>query len=236
MEILIDETQLENLLLKKKNYIGRRNGPEEIVTSITFILPVLGSKFQDFFMIPGIVIEIICIVVAAYLFLKGVSSMRDKYGAEKLQEDIVKLNCIQHRFSLVAIKDTFDKYPNKFLLYYDRDWKCNFFPNYHTTDNNVEDIKERLSNQLRIPKDSIELEYKTTRIQKKFSEKHKEKRVYEHKLFHAKIDDFPELMTEDKFEIGDVSYRWMSIAEMENDFEIKKRNLDVVGLVKENIG
>lgn len=236
MEILIDEVQLENLLLKKKKYIGRRNGPEEIIAAVTFILPVLSSEFKNFWIISGIMIKTACIIVAIYLILKGVTDMRDKYGISQLQKEITELNCIQHRFSLVAIKDTFDKYPNKFLLYYDKDWKCNFFPNFHTTDNNEEDIKERLSNQLKISKEKIQLEYKTTRIQKKFSEKHKENRVYEHKLFVANISEFSEQMKNNKFEIDGVSYKWMSIAEMENDFEIKKRNLDVVGLVKENIG
>lgn len=236
VEILINEMQLENLLLKKKNYIGRRNGPEEIIISITFLLPLLGASFEDFYIIPGIVLKILCILVSIFLFAKGVSSTKDKYGIKQLQEEIIQLNCIHHRFSLVAIKDTFDEYPNKFLLYYDRDWRCNFFPNYHTTDNNVEDIINKLSNELKIPKDNIKLEYKTMRIQEKFSERHKEKRVYEHILFNAKISDFPENLKDDKFEIDGKRYCWMSIAEMENDFEIKQRNMDVVSLVKENIG
>jgi hypothetical protein len=42
-------------------------------------------------------------------------------------------------------------------------------------------------------------------------------------------------LKENHFTIDGVDYYWMTIDEMEQDPEIKAKNLDVVALVKENI-
>lgn len=50
-----------------------------------------------------------------------VKNNKNKYTHLDLGREITDLNEIQHRFSLVAIKDTFNEHPNRFLLYYNED-------------------------------------------------------------------------------------------------------------------
>ena len=150
--------------------------------------------------------------------------------------DIENLNEIFHRFSLIAIKDDFEEFSNKFLLYYDEIWKCWFFFSFSTTDyDNEENIIQRLSNKLKVNRDSISLKYITTRIQPKFSERDKVQKVYQHSLYRGKILDFPSDMLCNEFEIDGTRYKWWTIEEMEQDLEIMEKNKDVVSFVKEKI-
>ena len=74
---------------------------------------------------------------------------KDKIGHKQLMTDIKDLDEVTHSFSLVAIKNTFEEFPNQFLLYLDSKWDCWFFPNYATKEDEIENrenIIERLSN------------------------------------------------------------------------------------------
>ena len=37
------------------------------------------------------------------------------------------LDEVIHKFSIVAVKDNYNEYANRFLLYYDTAWRCWFF-------------------------------------------------------------------------------------------------------------
>ena len=52
-----------------------------------------------------------------------------------LYDEMVANNEMEHPFSIVAIKDTFREFPNKYLLYYDNRWNCWFFFNFKTVEN-----------------------------------------------------------------------------------------------------
>ena len=61
--------------------------------------------------------------------------------------DINKLNEISHNHSIIVIKDTFNEFSNRFLVYNDTKWDCKFFLNYKENINNESYIKEHLSNE-----------------------------------------------------------------------------------------
>jgi predicted DNA-binding protein len=138
-----------------------------------------------------------------------------------------------HDHSIVAIKDTFNEYPNRFLLYYDARWKCYLFPNFKDNADNESFIKEGISNKLKVKADGIDMMFLTRKRQQKYSESHKENRTYLHSVYKATIKKFPTAERTDEFEVDGVKYRWMSIPEMESDDRIQKVNSDVVQLVKE---
>lgn len=103
------------------------------------------------------------------------------YNHKKLYQDILKLNTEKSQYSLIAIKNTFDEFPNKFLLYYDEDWKVDFFPAFKTVSNDEENIKDKLSKNLKVKRDKIIVTYLEEKSnQKKFSEKEKLDKVYDH--------------------------------------------------------
>ncbi|MFQ8903110.1 MAG: hypothetical protein ACLR7D_15825 [Lachnospira eligens] len=49
-----------------------------------------------------------------------------------------------------------------------------------------------------------------------------------------RLDELPEYMDKDEFEIGDKVFKWLSIGEMEEDFDMSK-NDDVIAFVKRKV-
>ena len=146
------------------------------------------------------------------------------------------VNEILHRFSIVALKDDFNKYSNRFLLHYDTNWNCWFFFSFPTSDSaNEEQIKNRMSNILKVDKNLIHLVHKSERLQPKYSLKDCVNKVYQHSLYQAVMGEFSPELKEDSFVLDGVSYKWMTIAEMEADDRIMEVNKDVVSFVKEKI-
>ena len=143
------------------------------------------------------------------------------------------LDEVIHKFSIVAVKDNYNEYANRFLLYYDTAWKCWFFSVF--IHQNEENIIQRLSNKLKIDTKYIKVQYISDRLQPKFSEKDQIHKVYQHSLFQGYIAQFPPNMKQDEFEIDGTKYRWWTIQEMEDDKTIMKVNRDVVSFVKEKI-
>lgn len=151
---------------------------------------------------------------------------------------IENLNEIEHPFSLIAIKDTFNNYPHRYLLYYDNRWGLNLFPNYKTQvveEENVTNIIKRLSVDLQIAPELISVERKGFELRTKYSVSDKVQKVYAHTLYQATIKKLPKKLQADSFMIGDRQYSWWSIDKMEADEDIREHNLDVVELVKHNI-
>ena len=99
-------------------------------------------------------------------------------------------NVNTHNHLIIVIKDTFNDFSNKYLVYYDSKWDCKFFLNYKENINNESYIKEHLSSELKIPMDCINLKYVTSKIHEKYSESDKMNKIYSHKFYLADIKDF----------------------------------------------
>ena len=179
----------------------------------------------------------IAICLTLWGFLMTLSDQKNSFSHEKLYEEMRASNEIEHPFSIVAIKDTFEKYPNKFLLYFDSRWKCWFFFNFKTNNDlqqNENNIKSGLSSKLKVDADDIDLEYKDEAIHHKYSESDNVEKYYHHILYNCILKNFNDEIRKDKFTIDGVDYAWMTIDEMEKNPSINKRNLDVVEFVKRN--
>lgn len=244
MKIVINKTELELLLHKKNEYIGTKNlnGLDKMFAGISFAVPSIFAKYPNFWGLNGEIIKTILIILgfayAGWGVMELVKNRKNKYTKEDLLNDICDLNQITHPFSIVAIKDTFNNYPNKFLLYYDERWDCKFFFSYRTSNDdneNIKNIKKRLSNELKTPIKSINVKFVTESIYQKYSVSDKIQKMYDHKIYYAKILDFDDELKKKSFIIDGKKFYWMTIQEMENDPDIQKKNLDVVNLVKNNI-
>ena len=149
-----------------------------------------------------------------------------KYTYKDLFMEIKNQNKIKHPFSIIAIKDEFQKYPGRFLVYYDNRWKCRLFLNYHTQENppeNESSIKKELSQDLHVDVADIRIDYKKTILHKKFSHSDQCEKWYEHIIYQAHISNFPEAEQISSFEINGRQYYWMSLAEMERDQTIMEK-------------
>ena len=152
--------------------------------------------------------------------------------------EIKNQNQITHPFSIVAIKDEFQEYPGRFLVYYDNRWKCRLFLNYHTQENlskNEPKLKEQLSRDLHVDIANIQISYKNKVIHKKYSHSDQCEKWYEHSIYQAHISHFPASEQSNSFEVNGRQYYWMSLAEMERDSAIMEKNSDVVSFIKQMI-
>lgn len=116
MQILIEKLKIRLLLEQKREYIGGT-----IANSVSFFLAVLSLviTLKEKGHITGIVdwsLVAICILTGAVSIKMLFRDLFKNYTHEQLYDDIVKLNVITHPFSLVIIRNEFEKRPNKFLL------------------------------------------------------------------------------------------------------------------------
>lgn len=238
MKLLIDEKSLKYLLETKRDCIGFKlsNGIEDTFAGIGFLASLAVAEYKDLGFLSGEIIEVVLAIIGIAYSFRGiimiVKNVKEPYNQNDMYNDIKKLDEVTHPFSVVAIKDTFNEYPNRYLLYYDERWDCKFFPSYKTVDNNEDNIKSKLSSELKVDESKIKLEFKTFEIQKKFSVSHNEDRVYDHRAYVAQVTYFSDLMKKDEFEIEGKKYCWMTIHDMEKDERIMQINADVVGLIK----
>ena len=87
-----------------------------------------------------------------------------------------------HNHSIVAIRNSFEEFPNHNLLDNDTRWECFLFLNFKTNVNNESFIINGLSHQLKTDRSNIRLDYISQMVHEKYSESHQESRVYCHRL------------------------------------------------------
>jgi hypothetical protein len=237
MQLLIDEVKLNLLLEQKKQYIGRTVAVDSIVSSLSFLISVALASYGDIWGVPGIVFKTVFVILGIAFTAKSLfdiyQSKKNNYNYEDLLEDINKLNEITHKHSIVIIKDTYQEFSNRYLVYDDSRWNCMFFLNYKDNENNENFIKGHISNELKIKQDDISLKYLTSRVHQKYSVSGEENRMYSHKFYLAMVSEFPEYMKNDTFECDGRVYHWKSIPELESDSNVIEHNLDIVNYVKE---
>ena len=59
--------------------------------------------------------------------------------------------------------------------------------------------------------------------------------MYSHKFYLATISNFPKDMEKDSFEFDGRLYHWKSIAGLEQDKDVQRKNLDILNYVTEII-
>lgn len=233
--LAIKEKGLQELLEKRKALIGGSpvTGAGLFLGGINMLYLFGGKDFLQ--TIIGGAMVFISLWKPARIIL-GSSSLTNGlrnlwYGHDDLFTEIKNMDQTEHAHSIIVIKDYFEKFPNRYLVYEDERWECRLFPNYHTKgtdEENMEYLRGKLSGDLQIPVDSISMRYVKNVIQEKFSESHKENRRYNHIFYMAEIRDFPKNERRNTFSINGKKYYWMTIDAMKKDEKIQQKNMDVV--------
>ncbi len=232
--MLIENRDLKMLLESRKEHIGGSFRAELLNTAGAVGLLIsayqLGSGIGRLLLLAYGAMLLLVNLYGAY------KTLNDRYTHQKLLKEIRSLDLTLRKYSLVAIKDTFREYPNRFLLYLDNGWGCPFLLNYKTrSSGNGEAIREALSHELKVNIENIRLKKLARRTYQKFSSEDGVEKNYEHLLYLAEIQDFPDVMQADTFTIDSKGFMWLSIEDMKQDARIQKKNLDVVSLLRENI-
>ncbi|MGP1617184.1 hypothetical protein [Peptostreptococcus stomatis] len=239
--MVIKDKNLKLLLETKREFIGKTVAIDSLLSAIAFCISVYFASYGNgfFFLgyrVSGVVIKTIFLCIGIFFTFKSIRDIyynkKNTYTYEDLYNDITDISELANKHSIIALKDSFDEYPNRYLVYNDKRWNCMFFPNYKTNENNKEFIITKLSNNLKVDKSYINLEFVKEFTHDKFSHSSGKMKVYQHRLYYATLDEFPEHMKNDRFVCDSIQYRWMTISDMENDEMIKEKNIDVVNFVK----
>ena len=160
-------------------------------------------------------------------------------NSEKLFKEIIALDKVERRSSIIAIKDSYQQYPHRFLLYHDNGWNCDFFPNHASASSIVDtsrELKSYISGQLEVPPADLEIRFVREKTNEKPSTEHNgEMRLYTYWLFDVSVKNIPDFWRQSEFDIADRHYKWMSTDSMLADARINEINNDVVSLVKDTL-
>lgn len=141
-KVLLSEDKLQLILEKHKDDIGSKDNWSHVITGVLFILSTASASYGDLFFVSGrnikTVIMLIAVCMTSWGILMVLNNQKNRFDHEKLYKEMKEANEIEHPFSIVAIKDTFEKYPNRFLLYYDNRWNSWFFFNFKTNSDEVQ--------------------------------------------------------------------------------------------------
>lgn len=134
------------------------------------------------------------------------------------------------RHAIIIIRNEEGKY----LQYMDEKWNSYLFLNCKLEEDTRPDfIIDEVCERLILENEEIECSYIMDKIHTKFSQKDKRDKEYHHFFYTVEIEDMPEFMKEDTFEIDDITYKWFSMEELENDERIQETNSDIIEFVKE---
>jgi len=240
MKITIDDVKLNLLLEQKKEFIGRKVVFDSLASSVSLLITVLISDFKEFVGPFGDFLKILFLLIGLVFAIKSmfdiINSLKNSYDFNDLLNDINKLNEIESYHCLIVIKDTFNDFSNRYLIYDDEKWNCMFFINYKNSQAYPIDesfIINHLSNQLKINESKITIEKRNSKISCKYSVKDDVNKLYNHTLYYATINEFTNELKKDTFTIDGITYHWKTIHDLEIDESVKKHNMDIVEFVKE---
>lgn len=232
MKLSIDTKNLELLLEKKRDYIGRKVSIIGIIEAVVLLISAITEPYSNPF-IPAIVIKCAVLIVAVLqiaIFIKEL--MKPKYEKDDLLSDIKALDIPHRTSSIIAIKNP--EHPRKYLLYYDVGWKLWLFPNYSAgSEEDKPKLVRKLSEELNVNIENINLHLCATGNEEKYSTEHNEKREYYYDVYNASIDNFVHYK-DDNFSLEGTQYKWMTIDEMLSIPELNENNHYVIGLVRDN--
>ncbi|WEV65819.1 DUF1206 domain-containing protein [Bifidobacterium sp. ESL0764] len=236
MMLRINKDQLQSLLRKHGTEIGNGKYTTYVVNLIAAVFYAV-SAWQA----PSPWLRYVLLIIAVALLIWNAVQLfkvhrNDHFDAEVLYKEIEKMDITEKRSSIIAVRDASGPFKNRYLVYHDQDWDCEFFPNHRTIDEakaNKKALADYLSNNFEIPEDSFKLERVGAGSNRKPSTEHNgEMRYYDYTIYLADVAKIPPQWSAGSFTVGSKDCKWMTIDEMMADKRIRKINQDVIGLVR----
>lgn len=238
MILRIDQKDLQSYLAEHSNEIGKGDLETWVTNALAGVSFVLSAWAVENIFLKW-VLGIIAVAYCVWTACKLVKIIRNPFDANKLLKGVETMDRTERRSSIIALRDATGEFRDRYLLYRDDGWGCDFFPNHKTSEpisSDKQQIADYISNTFGIPKESFELAYVGHDVSEKESTEHNnELRYYDYQLYNAEVKKIPDSWKANSFNVGSKRCRWMSIDEMLSDDEIKKTNYDVVSMVRDKI-
>ena len=120
---------------------------------------------------------------------------------------------------------------NKYLQYYDKIWKSYLFLNCKLINgDDINLVKNKVSKDLNIGLEDINVQLLGSKTHKKFSESAKKEKEYTHYFYKLVLN---KILKNSDFEINNITYKWLSYEDMITDERIFKVNSDIIEFVVE---
>ena len=232
----LDSKDVDNLLLKRKECIGKKMEIEAIVSAVSLIASSLCTEYVSFGFLSSTFFKwfffglgIVSLIKVVYDYAKYNDSY--KYDSSKMFDEIKNLNMIQHEHSLLCIQNE-----DKYLVYFDERWSCYLFPNYKSkpVDNEISLIQS-LSSDLNIRQNAILLKYAGQDLNEKYSVSGKVNKLYHHLLYKVEFECKPEWFAESDFMMNGKHYYWMTVEQLLQDQATYDHNRDIVMFVDSTV-
>ncbi len=247
-KIILEESELKLILeTYRDNITDKRNWLDNIGTAGSLFLTIASSDFKDLWIIKAEYIQYTVWLITVYFLIKGcktfIKNRKSKFDKDVLFKKISEKSEIERvPFSIIVMKDDFQEYPNKFLVYEDGRWGCKLFLNYFMQSADGEAEKdnqlEAVSNYLKINKSKMVIDFLFMKNSTKYSPTTHKDKTYDFYYYHVRIKNnaFSNKMKQSSFEIDGRKFRWMSMDELMGDRATMERNSDVLRVVKNDTG
>lgn len=234
--IHLDNERLHSFLRERKDKI---NGPkfpfDGLFSLLTFLFTLLTVEYNKIKILSNsIVITFFWLIFILYLLFiiyKIVKAFKSKYTTEDLYHDIIQLQKETSSFSLLTIRDNYQNHNDRFLLLYDKRWKCYLLPYFSTSDNEQENQQKAIDfirTNFSIAADEISIKTLGEKTHTKYSVSNERTKTYKHTFYEIKIHSSNAKLIKKSFKIYDKRFKWFSIAEMQNNKRIMSTNSDVI--------
>lgn len=226
--INIEEDNLKNVIKKNSKYIIKRKVPvESIIGLCIYIFSIFIADLRDKPLLSVFAYTVLAgyIVYVGYQITKCILT---KFSDEVLFDQIMGVVEKAHSFSLCVIKSD-----DKYLMKYDKRWKCYLFPYFRTKiDNDEESISSNVLKLTGINKGPDKI---VESIDKKYSYSDGYEKKYNHTYYNYNIDlSKSSLPNDESFKIDGIKYKWFTIDELRNDKVIMKKNGTIISFAEQN--
>ena len=230
--ITLKESNLRDLLNRRKKFIKTHTGfIEAAISFIVFAVSLILSDIIHAELFTKITVGILTIL---YIALTIYAFKDSHYSVEKFYDDIVSTSeSKEHNFSLIIIKDKKNKY-GKYLLEYNKRWKCYLFPFLRTMqDKDIDSVKDFLQYDLKLNNYDIgttkEADFTKVSVSANLT------KTYHHTFYPIEIDTLQTVLNTDKrIIINGKKFKWFSIEEMKADENIYGKNKENIIYIEEN--
>lgn len=241
----IDKKDLKIFLESKKKLIETKkfSGVGDIISGFSLILTLVLADFSAITFMPSnvfiVIVWIISLLVLAVGVGKFISSITKQYTIENLFNGICALDKSKpYEFCVVIIRDSSQS--GKLLQFYNKRWKCYFFPNYQMSidSNNLAPAKASICNRIcndtsiRMMPEQVNYIGNDTSTKYSYGDKAEKTYLFHYFLYKGKV---PEEKAGKNYYFNGKKYHWMSIESMSTNANMLRKNKDVIEYVRKHI-
>lgn len=225
----IREEKLQDLLNRRSCHIKTHFSLAQMIVCLaSFFISLVLSNILDAPLKVKICVGLLSLV---YLVAFALTLYGSNYSVDAFYQDICNVAEKEHNFSLILFKDVSGKYPENYILNYEKRWKCWLFPFIRT---NVNDDKKSVENYIKnvFRIEDFKIEQITEENFTKHSASANMSKTYHHTFYLVAFDSSKTLAAKRVFKVNRQKYKWFTTAEMKACRRTMERNSENIEYIE----